>query len=164
MSPPSSSQSARKKKPGLMIAIGIPKGGPSDDSTSNGPDPQSKPPSPAPMGGGIPPPVHPRDLAATSPDPLAAVGAGGGGGGQGQESTTGKAVPPHAVAYHTAAENCGACEYMGPDGNCSWLKMPVQHGDHCLLFEQKGGMEPDSDDLGAMGQGHPAPPAGMPPV
>jgi hypothetical protein len=79
------------------------------------------------------------------------------------ESTDGRGVPPDAVDYHTADEHCGVCEY-NKGGQCDWLKMPVGDGDHCELFEAKGG-EQDGDDMGGssderdMGHGNgPTPP------
>lgn len=47
------------------------------------------------------------------------------------------AIPPDAVCYHTGEENCGACEYMGPDGTCVYLQIQVGPQDHCNLFEMR---------------------------
>jgi len=44
------------------------------------------------------------------------------------------AVPPAAVGYHGEAERCDGCEYY-KDGDCTWLRMPVDAGGHCSLFE-----------------------------
>lgn len=49
------------------------------------------------------------------------------------------AIPPDAVCYHSGEENCGACEYMGPDGTCAYLKITVSPQDHCNLFEMREG-------------------------
>lgn len=131
-----------KKKKSLMIGLMV--GQPKDSEQAGGPPgTEDKPPEPV----GSPEPAHQPPTAATPPGPEA----GGSAMGQGQgESTMGKPIPPEAVGFHTAAENCGACEYMLPDSNCSWLKIPVQHGDHCQLFQMKGG-EPDMDDMAAGG-------------
>ncbi len=53
------------------------------------------------------------------------------------EQAGGFTVPPDAVSYHTGEENCGACEYMGPDGMCQPLQIQVGPQDHCNLFEMR---------------------------
>jgi hypothetical protein len=45
---------------------------------------------------------------------------------------------PESVNYRTSAETCGRCEYMGQDGSCSFLGIPVEDGDSCNRFEAKG--------------------------
>lgn len=65
---------------------------------------------------------------------------------------SGEAVPPDAVSYRTASEQCHLCNYMMHDGTCSRLKIPVAPGDGCNLFR---GREDESD--GANGGGN-APP------
>lgn len=55
-----------------------------------------------------------------------------------QETSEGEGrVPPEAVSYHGGDERCDVCEYYS-DGNCSWLKMPVDESGHCTLFENSG--------------------------
>ncbi len=55
------------------------------------------------------------------------------------DQSGGFTVPPDAVSYHTGEENCGACEYMGPDGTCGPLQIQVSPADHCNLFEMREG-------------------------
>ena len=47
------------------------------------------------------------------------------------------AIPPDAVSYHGGDENCGACEYMLPEGTCAWLQIRVDQLGHCNLFETR---------------------------
>ena len=51
-----------------------------------------------------------------------------------EHSLNGKYVPPEAVAYRTAEEKCGNCEYMEASGLCTWLGMRVEEGATCSLF------------------------------
>lgn len=137
----SSDPAGKKKKLMLMVGIGVPK------DSSGGSSSPSSPASP-----------NPDPTTATPPsDPGVGVGHGA---GTGLASPEGQGVPPDAVCFHTGDENCSACLYMEPTGNCSWLKMPVQPNDHCELFEAKGGMEPDADDLGQPAMPSSAAPAG----
>lgn len=63
-------------------------------------------------------------------------------------------ITPEAVNYHTADENCSGCQYMGDDGQCAVLKMPVQDGDHCGAFTAKDeGAETDEMDSAGPGTG-----------
>lgn len=158
-SPPTSGPA--KKKKGLMIGlmVGAPKDdqGPTGDDPLNSKSPSTDPPPSSPIG-------HASSQAPGAPPPESLPGQGQAGGGG--ESTAGRPIPPESVDYHTAAENCAACTYMLPDGQCDWLKIPVQHGDHCSLFEMKGEMGHDQDDLGggdAMGES-PIPPSHSQPV
>lgn len=49
------------------------------------------------------------------------------------------AIPPDAVCYHSGEENCGNCEYMGPDGTCVYLQIQVDPQAHCNLWEMREG-------------------------
>jgi len=49
------------------------------------------------------------------------------------------AIPPDAVCYHSGEENCGNCEYMGPDGTCVYLQIQVDQQAHCNLWEMREG-------------------------
>lgn len=131
-SSPTSSDPAKKKKLMVMVGIGVPKDGP------GGTDPTANPAS-SPSSSSAPSPEPDAD---DSAPPQSMPGAGSAS----LASPEGQGVPPEAVCYHTGDQHCSACEYMQPDGNCSWLKMPVQPDDWCRLFEAKGG-EPDADDL-----------------
>jgi len=57
---------------------------------------------------------------------------------------------PESVNYRTSAETCGRCEYMGQDGQCAFLQMPVEEGDSCNRFESKGEDEGVEHDAGGM--------------
>ncbi len=46
----------------------------------------------------------------------------------------GEAIPPEAVCYRDAQQHCEACVYMGEDGTCSKLKIPVEPTASCNLF------------------------------
>ncbi len=59
--------------------------------------------------------------------------------GEGAE-TEGGAIKPEAVCYRTADQHCESCEYMGEDGQCSRLMMPVEPMASCNLYESKGGV------------------------
>jgi hypothetical protein len=48
-------------------------------------------------------------------------------------------ITPEMVDYHTGEENCGGCMYMGQDGTCAVLKMPVGESDWCKAFTPQGG-------------------------
>jgi hypothetical protein len=48
---------------------------------------------------------------------------------------------PDMLDYHTGDENCGACQYMGGDGSCGVLKMPVGEADWCKAFTAKSGQD-----------------------
>lgn len=61
----------------------------------------------------------------------------------------GPTVSPEAVNYRTADQQCNSCEYMGQDGTCAVLKMPVQENDGCNAHKAGG----DQGDMG--GGGHP---------
>jgi hypothetical protein len=158
MTPPSP---IKKKKPSLMIAIGIPKdpasvkGGPQDDSTS--PQSPSASSSVAPSThAAVQPPASSTPPTSDPTDPLA--GGGPATGGQGQADSS-RPIPPDAVGAHTADQICKTCEYMGPNAMCSWLQMAVGEGSpsnivHCHLWEAKGN-EPDKSDASGMNQSQP---------
>lgn len=55
---------------------------------------------------------------------------------------TGEAIPPEAVCYRSRAEVCGNCEY-NERSQCSKLDIPVEDGDSCNLFSDRGG--PDEE-------------------
>lgn len=76
----------------------------------------------APPGGPIAPPS-----ASEAPEPAMA------------EAAEHQSIPPEAVAYHDGSENCGACEYLGEQDQCSRLQMPVDPAGHCTLFTAGGG-------------------------
>lgn len=52
-----------------------------------------------------------------------------------EHSMDGKYVKPEAVGYRSSEEKCSTCEYMGKDGQCSWLGMPVEPEASCALHE-----------------------------
>lgn len=56
-------------------------------------------------------------------------------------------IPPEAVDYRTEDQTCQYCAYMGSDGQCSKLHIPVSEGDSCRLFKA-GHQEPDADERG----------------
>lgn len=106
-----------KKKPDMSIILGIGKKGPNEEAP---PSPFGKPKAPTP-----------------ADEPPAEEIPG--------ENEAGEGIPPEAVSYRTAAQQCQSCEYMGEDGNCSKLMMPVEPDSGCNLHSPKGGGE----DMGA---------------
>src|SRR5579863_1216965 len=48
-------------------------------------------------------------------------------------------MTPEMLDYHTGDENCGACMYMGDDGTCAVLEMPVGETDWCKAFTPHAG-------------------------
>ncbi len=142
---PSNSPNGKKRKLILAIGVGVPKDGGSPSPSSPSPSLSSSqmdnysPEPPKPQGHGSAPgsPTDPSSVPAQAP-PFS------GGAPGDDEMSEGEGVPPDAVCYHTATENCGGCSHMEPSGNCTWLKIQVQPGDWCRLYESKG---QDADDL-----------------
>jgi len=116
----------------VALAIGVPKDGANSSSPAS-------PPGADPTNDDSAPPQAPPSADGTSPVD--------------DEMAEGEGVPPDAVCYHTAAENCGGCSHMEASGNCTWLKIPVQPGDWCKLYEPKG---QDADDLSGPATGQAA--------
>lgn len=89
-------------------------------------------PPPAPRGkAGAPPMIDPdqdQDIDTdTGPDP------------DQDQDTGGPTVTPEAVSYRTAEQQCNSCEYMGEDGNCAVLKMPVEENSSCNAHKAGAG-------------------------
>lgn len=47
-------------------------------------------------------------------------------------------ITPEAVCYRDSQQTCGNCAYMGADGSCAALNIPVEAGDGCNLFQEGG--------------------------
>jgi hypothetical protein len=93
-----------------------------------------------PEGGGARNPVSPRPARALPPPkPEPTAGGEGDGGGSPHKIT------PEAVNYRSEQETCGNCLYMGDDGGCEILLIPVSHGDGCNAFKDKSTGN-DADD------------------
>lgn len=73
-----------------------------------------------------------------NPGKVSAIKDGADSGPDEKEDSSGKAVPPDAVAYRTEEQQCVNCEYLDSGGECSWLKIPVDPHDSCSLFEASG--------------------------
>ena len=106
----------KKKKPGLMIAIGVgkPKSAPQDDL--GGPKPVDEPDADDQPGGG------PSDQDEDD-----------------QPTAQGQCNPdPEAVCFRSEQETCQYCDYMQGD-RCSHpiVAMPVSSGDSCNAFRLK---------------------------
>jgi hypothetical protein len=57
-----------------------------------------------------------------------------------QEQESGEGIPPEAVSFRTAEQQCGQCAYFG-EGECSKLQMAVGEQDGCNLWKSGGGVE-----------------------
>lgn len=56
------------------------------------------------------------------------------------------AIDPIAVNFHPGPRSCSLCEFMGPDGTCAVLQMPVSPDDSgCNAFKAK---EEGGGDMG----------------
>lgn len=100
------------KKPGIMIAVGVGK-------------------KPA----GMPMPTMPGkpktdSLFGKSPKPVDATEGD-------HDLDDGAGIPPEAVCYRSADQKCGSCTFYD-GGQCSQLKMPVEDGAGCNLYDAKG--------------------------
>lgn len=58
----------------------------------------------------------------------------------------GPTVSPEAVSYRTADQQCNSCEYMGQDGTCAVLKMPVEESSGCNAHKGGGDQGGDMGD------------------
>jgi len=116
---------------GLMVAIGIPKGGGGkpDIGSPGGLD------EPMPKRGAM----APQQQEAESPEE-----------DQAEEKAT-----PEEVGYHSGSETCQSCKFMGDDGDCKRWGFDVDPGGWCHAWasgqqEMGGGQEEaaEGDDMG----------------